>query len=75
MFFSTINEPLFITVSTTWQVEVSCNTVSLWLRAIIIQVYEAALVDPPRASNPHEIWVVTLEDMEGVYSFGPLVVA
>ncbi|XP_071084229.1 uncharacterized protein [Haliotis cracherodii] len=101
---------LFIPVSTTSTTEVSRNTISLWLRAVILQAYSIANLDPPRTNNPHEIralastmalhsnctiktimegcfWRsdtvfashylrdVTLEDIEGVRSFGPLVVA
>lgn len=45
---------LFLSVSL---VEVSLNTFSFWLRAVIPQAYEAAGLDPQRL-NPHKIRAV-----------------
>ena len=46
---------LFLPVSKTVKTEISKNAIALWLRATILEAYEAAGLEPPSAHNPHEI--------------------
>lgn len=101
---------LFIPFSPSAKGEVTRNTLSLWLRTVILAAYDAAGLPHPVASNPHEIralastmalhrncsvpaimegcfWRSTtvfashylrdlaVEDVQGLQTFGPLVVA
>ena len=101
---------LFIPISTASKKEASKNAISFWLRATILSAYQAKGLDPPVASNPHELralsstmalhrncsvadimegcfWKsntvfashylrdLSVTDVEGLRSLGPLVVA